>query len=144
MGRYARKKQHKGDKQLTAKYKTKRRTKDHDQIHFDLKPEQAKRLLNQPVDYDQTGNAQFYCIYCARYFISNEALKSHCSTKPHKQRMKALTVEPYTQDEADRAAGLGSYKKPKAVDISIPEDAKTREMDIRSELAGLAANLSAL
>ena len=65
MGRYARKKQHKGDKAITSKFKTKRRVKDHDQIHMDLKPEEAKRLLNQEVDLDRPGNAQFYCIYCA-------------------------------------------------------------------------------
>ena len=41
MGRVARKKQHKGDRPLKEKYRTRRKTKDHDQIHFDMQPEQA-------------------------------------------------------------------------------------------------------
>jgi bud site selection protein 20 len=46
-------------------YKTKRKTKDHDQIHHDLKLENAVTLMNQTVDHDMTGSAQNYCIHCA-------------------------------------------------------------------------------
>lgn len=74
MGRpVARKKQHKGDKPLKEKYRTRHRTKDHDQIHFDLEPKQAAALLQQTVDYDVTGNAQHYCLHCAQYFITEQA-----------------------------------------------------------------------
>ncbi len=45
--------------------KTKRKTKDVDQVEEDIKPENVNKLLNQPVDLDQTGSAQFYCIHCA-------------------------------------------------------------------------------
>ena len=66
MGRpVARKKQHKGDKPLKAKYRTRRRTKDHDQIHVDMQPENARLLLNQPANFDVAGNAEFYCLHCA-------------------------------------------------------------------------------
>ena len=65
MGRYARKKQHKGDKPLKEKYRTKRKTKDHDQIHEDMKPAKAQKLLSQGVDYDKPGGAQHYCLHCA-------------------------------------------------------------------------------
>jgi len=70
MGRVARKKQHKGDRPLKEKYRTRRKTKDHDQIHMDLKPEHAAELLKQAVDYDVIGNAQHYCLTCAQYFIN--------------------------------------------------------------------------
>ena len=56
---------HKSISHLHKKYKTKRKTKDHDQIHEDLKKENFKNLLIQPVDYDLTGNAQSYCVHCA-------------------------------------------------------------------------------
>lgn len=46
-------------------WKTKRRTKDLDQIHSDMKPETAAKLLHQDVDYDVTGCAQHYCLHCA-------------------------------------------------------------------------------
>jgi bud site selection protein 20 len=65
MGRVGRKKHHKGDKPMKEKYRTKRKTKDIDQIHEDLKPENAAKLLNQPADFDLPGNAQFYCLECA-------------------------------------------------------------------------------
>jgi hypothetical protein len=65
MGRYARKKQHKGDKPLKEKYRTKRKTKDLDQIHEDMLPKNAKKLLDQEVDLDKPGAAQFYCLHCA-------------------------------------------------------------------------------
>jgi len=35
------------------------------QIDEDLKEENAKELLNQEIDLDKPGNAQFYCLHCA-------------------------------------------------------------------------------
>ena len=58
---------------------------------------QAKSLLTQAVDYDVTGNAQFYCLHCAKYFIDAVALGKHFTGKPHKQRLRALRTEPYSQ-----------------------------------------------
>ncbi len=56
----------KGSKQNISKtWKTKRRTKDHDQIHADMIPANAVKLLKQDVDYDVTGCAQHYCLHCA-------------------------------------------------------------------------------
>ncbi|XP_064618008.1 zinc finger protein 593-like [Liolophura sinensis] len=117
MGRIARKKQHKGDKPLKEKYRTKRKTKDLDQIHVDMRPENSERLLNQDVDLDKAGAGQFYCLHCAKYCISKAALESHFRSKPHKRRIKALQIEPYTQEEAERAAGMGSYMAPKKVKV---------------------------
>ena len=74
MGRVARKKQHKGDRPLKEKYRTRRKTKDHDEVQADMKPEAAKRLLNQAVDYDVVGNAQFYCLHCAYVSYPNLVL----------------------------------------------------------------------
>lgn len=52
-------------KNIAKTWKTKRRTKDLDQIHSDMKPEIAAKLLHQEVDYDVTGCAQHYCLHCA-------------------------------------------------------------------------------
>jgi len=65
MGRYARKKQHKGDKPMKSKYRVRRRTKDLDEIHADMQPENSSKLLRQDVDYDVAGNAQHYCLHCS-------------------------------------------------------------------------------
>lgn len=79
--------------------------------------ENSEELLNQEVDLDQAGFAQFYCIHCAKYYIDQRALDDHFKTKVHKRRMKALEDEPYTEKEAEMAAGHGSftYKPPKRI-----------------------------
>ncbi|XP_050517193.1 zinc finger protein 593 homolog [Diabrotica virgifera virgifera] len=109
---YKRKKYHYGDTHLKKKWRTKRRTKDLDQIDEDIKPENTEKLLNQDIDFDKPGSAQHYCIHCARYFISDSALQDHFKTKVHKRRLKALETEPYTIEDSERAAGLGNWKTP--------------------------------
>ncbi|XP_060530764.1 zinc finger protein 593 homolog [Cylas formicarius] len=109
---YKRKKYNSGDTNLKKKYKTKRRTRDLDEIHEDLKPHNSQQLLKQEIDLDKPGNAQFYCIHCARYFINSQALQEHFTTKLHKRRLKALQEEPYSIKDSERAAGLGSWKPP--------------------------------
>lgn len=42
-------------------------------------------------------------------------------------RIKALQVEPYTQEEADRAAGMGSYVAPKTVDVQTQQDSNMQD-----------------
>ncbi|XP_061177604.1 zinc finger protein 593 homolog [Saccostrea echinata] len=117
MGRLARKKQHKGDKPIKEKYRTKRKTKDLDEIHEDMKPGKSQKLLNQDVDFDKPGAGQFYCLHCAKYFVNEDSLKTHFKSKPHKRRLKALSIEPYSIEEAERAGGMGSYKAPKKVTV---------------------------
>ena len=63
MGRYRLKKMHRGDKPLKEKYRTKRRTRDLDMIHDDMKSPDT--LLKQAVDLDKPGAAQFYCLTCS-------------------------------------------------------------------------------
>ncbi|XP_070384772.1 zinc finger protein 593-like isoform X2 [Dermacentor albipictus] len=87
MARYSRKKTHKGYTASHKKDKTKRRAKDIDQIHIDMQPEKAERLLNQEVDYDMPGDAQFYCLHCARYFMDKNSLNDHLKSKNHKRRV---------------------------------------------------------
>ncbi|CAD5226771.1 unnamed protein product [Bursaphelenchus xylophilus] len=85
----------------------KRKAKDLDQIHDDLKPEKAVKLNNQEIDLDVAGDAQHYCIECSRYFIDGHTLLKHKKTKVHKNQVKRLKDPPYTQKEADAAGGLG-------------------------------------
>lgn len=77
-----------------------------------MKPENANDLLKQDVDLDKPGNAQHYCLHCARYFINDQALQDHFGTKVHKRRLKALELEPYTIEDSERAAGFGNFKTP--------------------------------
>jgi bud site selection protein 20 len=60
-----RKRNHKNIRDTYRKYRLKRRTKDIDQIHEDLKPENADKLKAQPIDPDLPGLGQHYCVHCA-------------------------------------------------------------------------------
>lgn len=54
-----------------------------------------------------------YYFFFRRYFLSDQVLQDHFRTKLHKKRIKELRFEPYSLEEADRAAGFGSYIAPK-------------------------------
>ncbi|KAI9301575.1 hypothetical protein BJ944DRAFT_271284 [Cunninghamella echinulata] len=107
MGRLAKARKHSNIRDTYRKYRTRNYTRDLDQIHDDIKPENAEKLKNQAIDTDKPGLGQHYCVECARHFINNDALDIHLRGKLHKRRVKKLQEEPYTQAEADAAAGLG-------------------------------------
>lgn len=95
-------------------------TKDVDQIHEDLKPESIKRMEGEELDGDLPGAGQFYCLHCAKYYIDRRALTEHMKSKVHKRRLRQLKDEPYTQAEAEAAAGMGSYQKAK--EVVVPKE----------------------
>merc|ERR1712098_539165 len=82
----------------------------------------VEKLLTQEVDYDKTGLGQFYCVHCAKDFMDTNAFKAHIKSKPHKRRLHALKTEPYTIEEAERAAGMGSYiqAKKRKIETLLP------------------------
>ncbi|VDN55922.1 unnamed protein product [Dracunculus medinensis] len=83
----------------------KRKGKDFDEIASDLR--EGKRTKFSQLDADLPGDGQFYCIECSRYFIDEATIIKHKNSKIHRRRVKALMEEPYSQREAERAAGLG-------------------------------------
>lgn len=100
-----------------SKKKTRRYTRDVDQVHADLA---SKRHLEQYVATkaaeDLPGFGQFYCVECAKWFESDINFSAHKKGKPHKRRLKQLLDEPYSQAEAEAAVGLttdNGTRKPK-------------------------------
>lgn len=113
MGRVGRKGNFAKAKAIKKARRTRRYKRDLDQIVFeDLIPENTAKLLNQDFTEDLPGLGQHYCVPCARYMISEKAMQEHLRTKEHKKRFRVVKNEkPYTQEEADRAAGLMPAKK---------------------------------
>lgn len=107
-----RKKMHYGDTHLQRRWRVRNRRRDLDQIDDDMRTRSGE-LINQSVDLDKPGFAQFYCVHCAKYFIDDRSMQAHFRTKVHKRRLKALETEPYSIEESERAAGRGSFKQPK-------------------------------
>lgn len=130
---YKRRKYHYGDTHLKKKWRTKRRTKDLDEIDQDIQPENAEKLLNQEIDFDKPGSAQHYCLHCARYFINEKALQDHFTTKVHKRRLKALESEPYTIEESERAAGFGNWKPPTKRKIETQQPLTEENKDLEAK-----------
>ncbi|KAL6070973.1 Bud site selection [Balamuthia mandrillaris] len=91
MGRNRPKRTHKDDKSHRKRWSTKKRAKDVDQIYEEMK----KGRVVQVLDLDLPGKGQFYCPHCHRYFIGEEAMKTHFKTKLHKKRLKELQEKPY-------------------------------------------------
>merc|ERR1712098_430923 len=69
------------------------------------------------------------CVHCAKHFIDNTAFQTHVKSKPHKRRMHALKTEPYSIEESERAAGMGSFIKPgkRKMETLLPEAVKKGE-----------------
>ena len=69
-------------------------------------PENTKLLEDQDIDEHKPGLGQFYCVVCARHFISDHAQSVHFKTKEHKKRNRTCKEVPYTHEEAERGGGL--------------------------------------
>lgn len=77
----------------------KRRTPDQDQAHKALKAPEAPL----PIDDELPGAGQFPCRACSRYFLNQEALDKHYTTKGHKRRQAAALESPWTTQQAELA-----------------------------------------
>ncbi|KAJ1914428.1 hypothetical protein IWQ60_008814 [Tieghemiomyces parasiticus] len=103
------------NRDLNRKYRTRRRTKDLDQIHEDLDPAKAERLLTEHLENadDLPGGGVYYCFECARHFVDERCLTIHQKTRAHRLRLKRLKEEVYTQKEAEAAVGLYTDNGPR-------------------------------
>ncbi|XP_021539257.1 zinc finger protein 593 [Neomonachus schauinslandi] len=117
---------------LARQMKAKRRRPDLDEIHRELRPQVPARSRPDPAsapDPDLPGGGLHRCLACTRYFIDSATLKTHFRSKDHKKRLKQLSVEPYSQEEAERAAGMGSYVTPQRLAVPTEVSTDIPEMD---------------
>ncbi|KAL1989864.1 hypothetical protein VTN49DRAFT_7061 [Thermomyces lanuginosus] len=88
--------------------KTKRRTRDYDQVRADLESEKHLQEWKATKDpEDLPGLGQYYCVECAKWFEGEHNLIAHRKGKNHKRRLRLLKEEPHTQRIAEAAIGLG-------------------------------------
>ncbi|KAL9584109.1 MAG: hypothetical protein Q9212_002317 [Teloschistes hypoglaucus] len=116
--------------------KTKRRSRDLDQIHADLRsPKHLAEHTDAKPAEDLPGLGRWYCVECAKWFESENSMEQHTRGKPHKRRLRALKEEPYSQKEADAAIGLrtdNGTRKPSKL-TAIEEQAATLNLDMDSD-----------
>ncbi|OQV16672.1 putative Zinc finger protein 593 [Hypsibius exemplaris] len=133
MGQPSRRKHfHRGDCRGTKGNKARAHTRDLDQIYEDLKPQDARKpKAALPINHDLPGLGQHYCVECAKFYVDMFTLNAHQRSKAHKQRVRELKTVPFTQKEADAAAGMGSYVAPKPRAVSDkPVEAEMEIMSI--------------
>ncbi|PVU86266.1 hypothetical protein BB560_006778 [Smittium megazygosporum] len=116
MGRLRRSRVHKGIKDVSKKYRLRRRTKDLDQIHNDLGTENQE-TPQLPLDEDLPGLGQFYCTECSKYYTDQNSLDSHKVSKVHKRRLgqlqeyaEAMAQDASIQNGMDEEGLSGSSK----------------------------------
>ena len=110
-----------------SKKKTRRRTRDIDQVHADLHEERhLQRYKETKVPEDLPGLGEHYCTECAKWFESEANLTKHNKGKPHKKRVRQLKEVPYSQKEAEAAAGLFTDNG-KRLDSAMEEDTEIME-----------------
>ncbi|KAH7129320.1 zinc finger protein [Dactylonectria estremocensis] len=91
--------------------KTRRKTRDVDQIKADLlSPKHLSQWKDSKAVEDLPDLGRNYCTECAKWFDTEPTLVAHRKGKPHRRRVKQLSEVPYTQKEAEAAAGLGPYE----------------------------------
>lgn len=94
------------NKQYQKIRKTKHKTKDIDEILEDMKPQNLIKIQTQKIDENLPGLGQFYCVFCARYFVDKHTLECHTVSKEHKKRVRRTKEEPYTIADSKRYGGL--------------------------------------
>ncbi|KAH6886480.1 zinc finger protein [Thelonectria olida] len=103
--------------------KTRRKTRDVDQIKADLlSPKHLAQWKDTKASEDLPGLGRHYCTECAKWFETDVTLVAHRKGKPHKRRVKQLAEEPYTQKEAEAAVGLGVVDNGKRTRNAEAED----------------------
>ncbi|KAK2746253.1 Bud site selection protein 20 [Onygenales sp. PD_40] len=92
----------------TKRIKTKRRTRDYDQVREDI--DSAKHLAQYKrtkAAEDLPGLGKHYCVECSKWFESDYNLVAHRRGKNHKRRVRLLREEPHSQKIAEAAVGQG-------------------------------------
>ncbi|KAB5533599.1 zinc finger protein [Coniochaeta sp. 2T2.1] len=107
--------------------KTRRHTRDLDQIKADLlSPKHLQQHKDGHSAEDLPGGGLHYCVECAKYFDAEVNLIGHRKGKPHRRRVKDLSVDAYTQKEAEAARGLG------VLETSTPAAQQSKEVEMAS------------
>ncbi|KAK4549048.1 hypothetical protein LTR36_007504 [Oleoguttula mirabilis] len=101
-----------------------------DLVHADL---HSKKHLQQYQDTkafeELPGGGLWYCVECAMYYESETNFGKHKKGKPHKRRVRQLKEEPYTQKEAEAAAGLTTDNGTRKVDQEMTTEVDEVEVD---------------
>ncbi len=110
----------KGARSKIKKYKRakwlNRRAKDTDQIQDEIEKAEITGVPADKFEYDDElpGGGQFFCVETGKHFADAKALADHKKSRYYKRRCKEIKEEKYTQEEAERAAGMTKEKLPPA------------------------------
>jgi len=103
-----------------SKSKTRRHTRDLDQIVHDLtSPGHLSRHLSTKAAEDLPDLGQHYCVECAKHFESLTNLERHTKGKVHKRRAKLLR----------EGGGIGEREAEEAIGLSVDNGVVSRRKE---------------
>ncbi|KAL7929387.1 hypothetical protein V8C35DRAFT_284352 [Trichoderma chlorosporum] len=84
--------------------KTRRKTRDVDQIISDLRSQKhLAQYKDTKLTQDLPGLGKNYCVACSRWFDTSVTLATHERGKPHKRRLKQLREESTTESKSGQS-----------------------------------------
>ena len=98
-----------------------------------MKPENKSKLEAQELDEEKPGLGQHYCLECAKYYESDEALVNHTKSKVHRRRLKELKFGSYTKEEAERTAGRGVDNKQRGVEPIVLKKKEDQDLEMEGQ-----------
>merc|ERR1712224_731816 len=78
------------NKHLHKRLKTKRYTRDIDQVFEDVQPGNIEKFDNLAIDEDLPGLGQHYCVSCSKYFVDHKRMVKQLKEEPHNHKSAEL------------------------------------------------------
>ncbi|KAI5299240.1 hypothetical protein KEM56_003398 [Ascosphaera pollenicola] len=104
------------------KIKTKRRTRDYDQVIADISSSKHLKQYQETKDAeDLPASGAHFCVECSKWFESEHNLVAHRKGKNHKRRLRLLKEEPHSQKLAEAAIGLTTNNGVRSANLVVPE-----------------------
>ncbi|KAL7783089.1 hypothetical protein V8C37DRAFT_397473 [Trichoderma ceciliae] len=105
--------------------KTRRKTRDVDQIISDLRsPKHLTQFKDLKLSQDLPGLGKNYCVACSRWFDSPVTLTAHERGKPHKRRLKQLRDESMIESKSGQSNSSSMNQSDMVYDTTIDADNK--------------------
>ena len=107
--------------------------RDLDQIHADLHSKKHLQQYKDTKSFDELpAGGAFYCVECSKWYESETNFVAHEKGSKHRRRVRDLKADPYSQKEAEAAAGYttDNGKRQKDEDMTVDEEVDVTAVEV--------------